>query len=350
MASKHRLAIAVSILVLACAVGSAAQPTGPAELLEEKAKPAGRPICFGAFPRETSNKGLGRCGLMYRPYEGLVTLSEQTGLRFRGAIVYLTLTPAHIQNFRLKKRAHYLTAEDLEMLTQMVAHGAVLRLALEPVAPTRRQSIRLLANSPDVLQDLAATLSPMGPCSLRIASELNLYDSRYHVPTTSEPALRDLKDSFAAVQAAFKKTAPNITLSFSAFIPNFPDSHTRNRKLNLIRQYLPYVQPHVDMLSGTFYPHSPQEVSGLVEFASLATQNKIPLGIDEVGSLDHTTFRAVMKVVASGKLGDLQYLNFFDYHVQKPGFNNPWHLKDLDKQLLRNMKHWGLLVDAGDES
>jgi hypothetical protein len=318
------------------AAGRAGSPAG--------AGPAG--ICFGAFPREETAHGAGRGLIMFRPSEGLDLLSQETGLRIRGAIVYVCLTDQYIRAFRAGATPHYLPDSCLDQLACMTREGRVLRLSLEPISSPGARGVAVLSDSQDVLLDMARTLAPLGPCSMRVASELNLYDSNWHVPTTSPSALQDLQSGFADTARIFRRVAPNVTLTFSAFMPNDSDPAERRRTLGLILRYLPYVQDSVDMFTGTCYPHSPDEVAGLVQYARLAAQYGKPLGIDELGCWDEATFRRVMAAVTSGELGDLRFINFFDYHVHKPGIDNPWQLKEADKQLLRNLKQQGALVDS----
>jgi hypothetical protein len=263
----------------------------------------------------------------------------------RGTIVYITLTAHDIQAFRAGRQRHYIPDRDLEQLTRMTQAGFVLRFSLEPISSPSARGLRVLSDSPDVLEDLARTLAPLGPCTMRVASELNLYDSRYHVPTTSKPALEEMRLGFAAVRRVFRQRAPNVALTFSAFMPNDADSYTRRRSLRLICRYLPYVTDYVDMFTGTCYPHGPGAVEGLVQYAEVAASCGKPFGIDELGCLDEATFRRVMRAVTSGQLGDLRFVNFFDFHVRKPGIDNPWHLKEADKQLLRDLKSRGWVTD-----
>jgi len=143
----------------------------------------------------------------------------------------------------------------------------------------------------------------------------------------------------------FKQTAPNVALTFSVFIPNDADEGTRSRSLHLIARYLPYVAGHADMFTAPSTPQ-PCEVAGLLQYADLVADYGKPFGIDELGCWDEETFREVMGAVTSGQLGDLRFLNFFDYHVCKPGIDNPWHLKDADKRLLRDLKQRGRLATS----
>jgi hypothetical protein len=307
-------------------------------------------VSFGAFPREGGQQLMGHNGVIFISRTGLLDLSAQTGLRIRGTIVYLPVTPEGIKAFRAGQRPHYLADEDIAALHAMTQAGIIPRIALEPIAENRFRSVRLFAESTDVLDDIASTVATLGPCSMRIASELNLFDSRYHVPPTSDKSLENLRESFKAVHKAFKAAAPNVVLTFSVFIPNGPTPYDRQRCTALIRRYLPYIRPYVDMLSGTFYPHAPAEVDGLLRYADLAIECQLPLGIDELGCRDEETFRTVMDTVTTGRLGDLRYLNFFDYHVQKSSGDNTWNLKDGDKELLRQLRERGVLNDNADGS
>ena len=322
----------------------AALPVTPASAVS---KPTAPPICFGAFPREsTRNTGnAGHAGVIFRQREGLDLLGEQTSLAIRGDVVYIPVTAENATLYRGRQQAHYLTDEDIQQLAQLVQSGIVLRISLEPGYGCGAGALQALADGPDVLVDLAGVLADMGPCTMRVASELNLYDSPYHVSPRTKSDLEQLGEAFAAVHEAFSQIAPNVTLTFSSFIPNDPDEAERDRCLRLVRAYLPYVIDHVDMITGTFYPRSPGEVAGLVAYADMVKSTGKPFGIDELGCRDEATFRKVMELVAGRKLGDLRYINFFDYHVETPGIDNPWHLKEQDKRLLRELKEQGKLVD-----
>jgi len=317
-------------------VEPSAAPTGPA---------SGLRICFGAFPRQGTKERAG-VQLMFRPYEGLERLSEETGLKIRGTIVYLRLERQLVADLRAGRRTQYIAEEDVASLTHMVERGAVLRIALEPRGLDGYDSMRLLCGSDDALRDIAKTLAQMGPCSMRVASELNLYDSSYHISTGSPTDMSQLARAFKTVHDVFSRSAPNVAVTFSPFIPNSAGQFDRQHSLELIAQYVPMVCPHVDMFTGTFYPRSPAEVHGLVAYAGLIGATDKPFGIDELGCRDEATFRTVMDALVRGKAGNPRFINFFDYHVTKPGVDNPWHLKVADKQLLRKLKERGLLQDA----
>lgn len=301
-------------------------------------------ICFGAFPRQGTDRRAG-VQLMFRPYEGLERLSEETGLKIRGTIVYLRLEHQLVADLRAGRRPQYIAEADVTSLADMVGRGAVLRIALEPRGLNGYDAMQLLAGSADALRDIARTLAKMGPCSMRVASELNLYDSSYHISTASPADMGLLARGFKTVHDVFAKEAPDVAVTFSPFIPNGATPFDRQHSLELIAQYVPVVGPHVDMFTGTFYPHSPTEVQGLVGYAKLIGSTGKPFGIDELGCRDEATFRTVMDALVRGKVGKPQFINFFDYHVTKPGVDNPWHLKAADKQLLRGLKERGLLQD-----
>jgi len=222
----------------------------------------------------------------------------------------------------------------------------VPRLALEPIGWGGRGPLQRLLSSTDVLTDLASTLAPLGPCSMRVASELNLYDSPYHVPTTSPAAMDQMCHAFAEVHAVFSARAPNVAITFSPFIPNGQTREERRHSLRLIARYLPVLDRHVDMFTGTFYARSPEEVDGLRGYARLVWHTGKPFGIDELGCHDEDTFQTVMDSLVEGRLGEPRFINFFDYHVEKPHVDHPWQLKAADKRLLTRLHEQGKIVDG----
>lgn len=340
--------------------GSAAQvptaatgptPTSPTGATAATASPTAPPsgqavrLCLGAFPREGVKRDAGS-EVLARSYDGLQRLVTETGLNIRGMIVYLGVTPGNVDELRSGRRPHYLADADIKTLTDLVARGIVPRFSLEPHVRGGDAAMKFLSESRDVLTDIAQTLAPLGPCTMRVASELNLWDSIYHIPTTSAASMSLMAKAFATVHEVFSQHAPNVAVSFSPFIPNGPTEYERDHCLHLIARYVPVVKEHVDLFTGTFYPRSPEEVPGLIAYAKLVARTGKPFGIDELGCRDEATFSAVMQALVGGQIGTPTFLNFYDRHVKKPGIDNPWHLKPADKKLLRELREQGVLVDA----
>jgi len=300
---------------------------------------------LGAFPREGVKRDAGS-EVLARSYDGLQRLVTETGLNIRGMIVYLGVTRGNVDEFRSGRRPHYLVDADIKTLTDLVQRGVVPRFSLEPHVHGGDEAMRFIIESEDVLKDIAQTLAPLGPCTMRLASELNLWDSIYHIPTTSAPSMKLMAKAFATVRGVFSQHAPNVAISFSPFIPNGPTEAERAHCLHLIARYIPVVKNHVDLFTGTFYPRSPGEVPGLIAYAQLVARTGKPFGIDELGCRDEATFSAVMQALVGGQVGSPTFLNFYDRHVKKPGIDNPWHLKPADKRLLRELREQGVLEDA----
>jgi len=53
-----------------------------------------------------------------------------------------------------------------------------------------------------------------------------------------------------------------------------------------------------------------------------------------------------MDSLVEGRLGEPRFINFFDYHVEKPHVDHPWQLKAADKRLLTRLHEQGKIVDG----
>ncbi len=292
-------------------------------------------VSWGAFPH-CSAESIGyevRRAVTgaYPPYV-LEDLSAKLGFKLESQIVYVQFNDNLVKEYEQSNRKHAIPPKELETIRMIVDAGQTPRLALEPM-----KGFQYFIDNAGLVKQVASDLNCIGPCTMRFASECNLYDNPYFINYGEPVELTRAHDAFALLKESLQRNAPNISLSYSPMLPNFanawgePDTNEIDHILHdVIWPQLDAVHDHIDFLSCTAYFKAPGAVEGLRRFIETFSDG-YQLGIDELGcERTDTLVDALAALESLANVGRLRYVNLFDMYVKRGETVNRWDLCDQD--------------------